>query len=103
VSLSFTGSDDADGFIGGSNPAWQINVTNNVSNPGCPSALQSLTWTDVTTGGAWVCGTSVGDTYFTFNDGNGDPGAIDFDVYVRIPNNAPTGAKSATISANANG
>lgn len=103
VSLNITSSADAASFIGGVNPSFMINVTNNASNPGCPDELQPTDWTEVTTAGFLVCGTAPTEEWFTFNDGTGDPGAIDLNVFVRVPNDAPSGAKLATLTANAAG
>jgi hypothetical protein len=77
ASVTITGDDDAASFIGGTNPAYQYNASNEEALS-CVTGATLQDWTDVTTGSTAVC----------TNFGSVDTAdEIYVDILLRIPSN----------------
>mgnify|MGYP006305416683 CR=1 FL=1 len=101
VTLDLNFSEDAAGYIGGTSPLFQMNVTEgeagscNNATGGAGSGLVSTwnhTWGNVPTTESEVCN--------IFQPGYSND-QLKIDVKVRIPDNSKTGLRNATVTAKA--
>lgn len=92
VSLSLQTSNNADGFIGGTNPTYKLNVTETETGScsGTNNVLSSMT--DANASAQLAC------SNFSYYD---DKDTFDIDVQLRIPEDATPGAKGTIITATA--
>jgi hypothetical protein len=89
LSLGLMADNDADGFIGGTNPQFRYLVSESAGNAGsCASA--SGTWTDFTTSNVSVCAN------FPIEDTRDE---VDVDIHLYIPSDSNVGELTATVTA----
>ena len=108
LSVNYTSDSTAATFIGGTTPLFRLKASPNSveSQSGESSATDTVTscnntwtpssYTDVTTAGAFLCGTST--SYPLSSEAAQD--AVVIDITVLIPENAPAAAKSAVLTFN---
>jgi len=89
ATLTATGGDDADGFIGGTNPGYEWNVTMSESGSCSGNTFALNTWVTANTTAKTIC------TDFSPTDAGDE---ITIDINLTIPNDASIGALSDTIS-----
>ncbi|MCX8147591.1 MAG: hypothetical protein N3D84_03940 [Candidatus Woesearchaeota archaeon] len=100
ASINLNFSNNAASFIGGTNPLFQLNVTEgeegSCTNSSAPGSALAETWkntfADVPTDNSEVCGNMHPDQGFD---------KLVFDIKVRIPDNSLTGLRNTTVTATA--
>ncbi|MBW2980530.1 hypothetical protein KY360_03875 [Candidatus Woesearchaeota archaeon] len=108
LSVNFTSDKNASTFINGTDPLFQLKATPNFiaqqdnesipavdNEPSCNYGwYPNGTYLDVTTGGWYLCGN---ETEYPLHFGAGKD-AVVIDLKVRVPEDATTGAKNATLT-----
>ena len=91
LSVNLNAGKDAAAFIGGTNPSYQFNVSNNEASS-CTSSLTLGSWYDLNTTSTQIC------SLFSFLDASD---LIKVDIKLIVPYNAKTGALGDIVTATA--
>ncbi|MBW2984268.1 hypothetical protein KY361_04085 [Candidatus Woesearchaeota archaeon] len=106
LSVNYTSDKNASEFINGTSPLFQLKVNENSveqqnnetsaldSVASCGGAWTPGTYTDVTKSGSYLCGDST--TYPLSSEADKDAAVVD--IKVRVPEDAPTGTKTAVLT-----
>jgi len=106
LSVNYTSDKDATTFIGGTNSKFQLKVNENSVEgqsgenstqdtvASCGGAWTPATYTDITTGGSYLCGS--GSSYPLSFEASEDAAVVD--IRVVVPEDAPLGQKNATLT-----
>ena len=106
MSVNYSSTKNATDFINGTNPSFQLKVSPNSveqqsgetstldTTASCGNVWTPSTYTEVTTGGSYLCGNAT--TYPLESEGDRDAAVVD--IKVRVPEDSPVGQKTVTIT-----